>query len=169
MYFDLVSQMKKHLGQLDSWFSAAQTFANEKKFDSGVFLGLRLAPDQFAFARQVQITCDTLKLGVARITGKDAPSHADDEKTLDDLRARVKSVIAWLDGFTARDFEGAASRTITQPRWEGKTMTGHDYFLEHVTPNFFFHLSHTYAILRHNGVPLGKRDYLGKLTQHAPA
>lgn len=168
MYFELVTQMKKHLGQFDKWFDAATAFATEKKFDPNLFLGFRLAPDQFAFARQVQIACDTVKLGASRIAGKEAPSHADDQTTIDELRARVKSVIAYLDGFTAKDFADAANRTITQPRWEGRTMTGHDYFLEHVVPNFFFHAAHTYAILRHNGVSIGKRDYLGPLTQHAP-
>ena len=79
---------------------------------------------------------------------------------LDELRARVRSVIAYLDGFSAKDFEGAATRSVTQPRWEGKTMSGADYFLEHALPNFFFHLSHTYALLRHNGVPIGKRDFM---------
>jgi len=168
MYFDLLTQMKKQLGQIESWFDKAQAYATEKKFDPNLFVSFRLAPDQYALARQVQISCDTLKKGVAFVTGKEAPTHADDEKTIDELRARVKSVLGWLDGFTAKDFEGAATRTVTQPRWEGKTMTGHDYWLEHVTPNFFFHVATTYAILRHNGVPLAKRDYLGKLTQTAP-
>ena len=127
-----------------------------------MFLGIRLAPDQFAFARQVQITCDTAKLAASRLTGKEAPTHADTEKTLDELRARVRSVIAYLDGFSAKDFEGAATRSVTQPRWEGKTMSGGDYFLEHAVPNFYFHLTHVYAILRHNGVSVGKRDYLGR-------
>jgi hypothetical protein len=124
-----------------------------------------LAPDQFAFARQVQTACDTVKLAASRLTGKEAPSQPDTEQTLDELRARVRSVVAYLDGFSEKDFEGAAARTVTQPRWEGKTMTGADYFLEHALPNFFFHLTHAYAILRHNGVSLGKRDYLGTLTQ----
>ena len=111
---------------------------------------------------------DTAKLAAARLSGKDAPSHPDTEQTLDELRARLRAVIAYLDGFGEKDFEGAASRTISQPRWEGKTMTGADYFLEHAIPNFFFHLSHAYAILRHNGVGLGKRDYLGQLSLRAP-
>jgi hypothetical protein len=81
----------------------------------------------------------------------------------------VKGTIAYLDGFSAKDFESAAKATVTQPRWEGKTMTGADYFLEHVLPNFYFHLTTSYAILRHNGVAVGKRDYLGTLTQRAPS
>jgi hypothetical protein len=168
MFHAFVRQMHKQLSQLDSWFDAAEAHAKAKSFDSSAFLGFRLSPDQFAFARQVQIACDTAKTATARLTGKEAPAHADDQKTIEELRARVKSVLSYLDGFTAKDFEGAAERSITQPRWEGKTMTGHDYFVEHAVPNFFFHLSTAYAILRHNGVPLGKRDYLGALSLRAP-
>lgn len=131
-------------------------------------MGLRLVVDQFPFARQVQVVCDTAKLGASRLTGKEAPSHPDTEQTLDELRTRVKETIAYLDGFTAKDFESAASRSITQPRWEGKTMTGADFFLEHALPNFYFHLTTAYALLRQNGVSIGKRDFLGALTQHAP-
>jgi hypothetical protein len=168
MYHEIFRQMKKQLGQIDKWFDAATTFAQSKSFDPNLFLAFRLAPDQFAFARQVQITCDTVKLAASRLTGKEAPSHADTEQTLDELRARVKSVIGYLDGFSAKDFEGAAKRSVTQPRWEGKVMTGADYFLEHALPNFYFHLAHVYAILRHNGVTVGKRDYLGPLSLRAP-
>ncbi|MES1171613.1 MAG: DUF1993 domain-containing protein [Bacteroidota bacterium] len=168
MYFEIVTRMKKLLGQLDTWLEAAEAFATAKKFDSKVYLTARLAPDQFAFARQVQTACDTAKLVAARVTGKEAPSHPDTEQTVGELRARVATVIAYLDGFTAKDFEGAATRVISQPRWEGKIMSGADYFLEHGLPNFFFHLTHSYAILRHNGVTLGKRDYLGPLSQHLP-
>jgi hypothetical protein len=168
MYSETFGQMKKMLGQLDKWLETAAAFAQTKAFDPNVFLGLRLAPDQFAFARQVQSACDTAKLGAARLAGKQAPSHPDTEQTLDELRARVRTVIAYLDTYSAQDFEGAATRIVTQPRWEGKVMTGADYFLEHVLPNFFFHLTHAYAILRHNGVNLGKRDYLGTLSLRTP-
>lgn len=168
MYYEIFSQMKKQLGQIDSWFDAAVAQAKAKSFDPNVFVTARLAPDQFAFARQVQIACDTAKLGASRLTGKEAPSQPDTEQTLDELRARVRSVITYLDGLSEKDFEGAATRTVTQPRWEGKVMTGSAYFVEHVIPNFYFHLSHVYAILRHNGVSVGKRDYLGALSLREP-
>lgn len=164
MYDPTFRQIKKMLGQLDRWLEAAEAHATSKSFDPNLFLGFRLAPDQFAFARQIQITCDTAKLAASRLTGKEAPSHADTEQSLAELRARVQSTLAYLDTFTAKDFEGAATATVTQPRWEGKTMTGADYFVEHAVPNFFFHITTAYAILRHNGVPLGKRDYLGSLS-----
>src|SRR5438477_7387945 len=123
MYFELIRQMKKELGQLDAWLAAAAAYAQEKPFDASVFLGLRLSPDQFAFARQVQTACDTAKLAASRLAGKEPPKQADDEKTLDELRARVQATRKILDGFTAKDFEGAATRVITQPRWEGKVMS----------------------------------------------
>jgi uncharacterized protein len=164
MYFQLFSQMKKQLGQLDKWLEAAETYAKTRSFDPNVLIGARLAPDQFAFARQVQATCDVAKLAASRLSGKEAPAHPDTEQTLEELRARVRAVVTYLDGFSAKDFEGAAERSVTQPRWEGKTMAGSDYFVEHGLPNFFFHLSHAYAILRHNGVPIGKRDYLGPVS-----
>ncbi len=168
MYYQTLCQMRKQLGQLDKWLEAATAFATKKSFEADRFLEFRLAPDQFAFARQVQTACDTAKLMAARLSGKEAPSHADTEKTLEELRARVRTVVTYLEGFTAKDFEGAATRVITQPRWEGKVMTGADYFLEHAVPNFFFHLTHSFAILRHNGVDVGKRDYLGALSLRAP-
>jgi hypothetical protein len=168
MFYESILQMKKSLGQFDKWFDLAESYAKERSFEPNLYLNFRLAPDQFAFVRQVQTTCDTAKLCAARLTGKEAPKHPDNEQTLDELRARVRSVVAYLDSFSAKDFDGAATRSITQPRWEGKVMTGQDYFLEHAMPNFYFHAAHSYAILRHNGVPVGKRDYLGALSQRLP-
>jgi len=168
MYFEAFGQFKKTLTQLDKWLETANAHAAAKSFDPAIYLGLRLAPDQFPLARQVQLACDTAKLAASRLSGKDAPKHADDEKSVDELRARVQSVLEYLNGFSAADFEGAATRKVTQPRWEGKYMLGADYFLEHAQPNFFFHTTHVYAILRHNGVGLGKKDFLGTLSQKTP-
>ncbi len=167
MYFQMLGQFKKHLGQLDKWLEAAARFAEAKKFDSAVWLGTRLAPDQFPFSRQVQAVCDTAKLTASRLTGKEAPKNEDNEKTIEELRARIASTLAYLDTFSAADFEQAAKREITQPRWEGKKMTGANYFLEHAVPNFYFHITTAYAILRSNGVDVGKRDFLGPLTFEA--
>ena len=168
MYYEMFRQMKKMLAQLAHCLEVAEATAKEKSFDPNLFVGFRLAPDQFALARQVQVACDTAKLGASRLTGKEAPVQADTEQTVAELRARIHSVVTYLDGLSAQDFAKTATVTVTTPRWEGKTMTGPDYFLEHVVPNFFFHVTSTYAILRHNGVPVGKRDYLGALTMHAP-
>lgn len=168
MYYATFGQMKKMLGQLDKWLDTATAFAQQKSFDPNLFLQFRLAPDQFPFVRQVQAACDVPKVAAARLSGKEAPSHPDTEATVDDLHTRIRAVVAYLEGFSEKDFAEAATRSITQPRWEGKTMTGEDYFREHAMPNFFFHITHAYAILRHNGVGIGKRDYLGALTQRLP-
>lgn len=168
MFHSLIGQMKRQLRQLDGWLEKAEAHGKARGFDPNVLVSYRLAPDQFALARQVDSACDTAKLATSRLTGKDAPKNADDEKTIAELRERVASVLAYLDGFTEADFAGAASRTVTNPRWEGRTMTGQDYFLEHALPNFYFHATHAYAILRHAGVDLGKRDYLGTLSLRAP-
>ncbi len=161
MYTHIFSQFKKQLGQLDQWLGTAAEYAKSKNFDPNVFPTLRLAADQFPLARQVQIACDTVKLSAAFLTGKPAQPQEDNETMIEQLQARVRSIITLLDGLTAKDFEGAATRVVSQPRWKGEWMTGEDYFVEHTVPNFFFHLTTSYAILRHNGVSIGKRDYLG--------
>jgi hypothetical protein len=102
------------------------------------------------------------------LVGKEAPKHADDEQTIESLHARIRSVRTWLDGFNAADFEGAETRVVTLPRWEGKGLMGEDYLLEYAMPNFSFHLTHAYAILRHNGLDIGKKDYVGPLSLRAP-
>src|SRR4051794_26018793 len=108
MFYEAILQMKKTLGQIEHWLGIAETYAKEKSFDANSFLNFRLAPDQFPFVRQVQTATDTAKLAASRLTGKEAPKHPDTEQTLDELRARLRSVVSYLDGFTAKDFEGAA-------------------------------------------------------------
>jgi hypothetical protein len=169
MYTETFSQMKKQLGQLDKWLGTAAEHAKAKSFDPNVFPTLRLAPDQFPLARQVQICCDTVKLAASYLSGKPAESQPDTEQTIEELQARVRSISKYLDGFSPQDFDGAASRVVSQPRWKGEWMTGADYFVQHALPNFFFHLTTAYAILRHNGVSIGKRDYLGAQTKRPPA
>ena len=158
-----VLQMKKQLGAVSGWLDKAATHATAKKFDINTLLHSRLAPDMFAFARQIQTTCDNAKFAAARMSGKDAPSHPDTEQTIDDLKKRIATVVAYLDTFKAEDFAGTDTRTVSLSFWEGKSMTATDYFVQHAQPNFYFHLSMTYAILRHNGVDVGKRDYIGQL------
>ncbi|HEV7608445.1 MAG TPA: DUF1993 domain-containing protein [Steroidobacteraceae bacterium] len=168
MYTEIFSQMKKELGQLDKWLGTAAEHAKGKSFDPNVFPTLRLAPDQFPLTRQVQICCDTVKLAASYLSGKPAESQPDTEQTVEELQARIRSIIKYLDGFSPQDFDGAAARVVSQPRWKGEWMTGADYLVQHAIPNFFFHLTTAYAILRHNGVSIGKRDYLGAQTKRPP-
>jgi uncharacterized protein len=169
MYTETFNQFKKHLAQLDKWLSTATEYAKSKNFDPNVFPTLRLAADQFPLSRQIQIACDTAKLSASFLTGKPSQAQEDTETTIEQLQERIRSVITMLDGYTAKDFEGAATRVVTQPRWKGEWMTGADYFIEHTIPNFFFHLTTSYAILRHNGVSIGKRDYLGAQSKRPAA
>ena len=168
MYFETIRQMHRILGQLSKWLDAANAFAASKKFDPANLLPSRLAPDQFPFVRQVQSVCDTAKLAAARLTGRQAPSHPDTEKSLEELQARIRAVQGYLDEFSPADFETAATRVVSSPRWEGKVMSGADYLREHGIPNFYFHASHAYALLRHNGVSLCKADFLGAISLKAP-
>ncbi|MGE5186295.1 MAG: DUF1993 domain-containing protein [Acidobacteriota bacterium] len=159
-----VLEMKKLLGHVNTWLDRAAAHAAAKKFDVNTLLQTRLAPDMFPLVRQIQTVCDQVKFAAARVAGKEPPSHPDTETTVDDLRKRIATVLAYVDSFTEEDFTGAENRKISLPRWEGKAMTARDYFIESVQPNFFFHLTMTYALLRHNGIDLGKRDYLGAMT-----
>ena len=158
-----IAQMRKMLSNLDGCLTKAGSYASRRGFDASVLVQSRLAPDMFALVRQVQAACDSAKYAAARTAGKEPPVHPDTEQTLEELRARVASVESYLDSFAPADFAGADSRTVSLPRWEGKSMTAQDYFCQHALPNFYFHLAMAYAILRHNGVDLGKRDYLGDL------
>ncbi|HXX67044.1 MAG TPA: DUF1993 domain-containing protein [Polyangiaceae bacterium] len=168
MFYQSIRQMHKMLGRLDAWLVKTSEFAQKKSFDANTVLAFRLAADQYPFVRQVQLSCDHAKFAPARLTGREAPKHPDDEQTIDSLRTRVGSVRSWLESFAATDFEGAEKRIVTYPRWEGKVMLGEDYLVEHAMPQFYFHVTHAYAILRHNGVDIGKKDYLGPLSLRAP-
>lgn len=157
-------QMAKMLENLNRWLDAARKHAEAKKFDVETLLGARLAPDQFPLMRQLQSACDAAKFTAARLVGKTPPRHADDETTLDQIQARIREVIGYLRSFAAADFEDAAERSVVLPFLEGRTIRGEDYLVEMQIPNFHFHVVTAYAILRHNGVDLGKRDFIGGLT-----
>lgn len=166
MLYDLtVTQFCKMLNNLNTVLEKGAQFADTKKIDVDVLLNSRLAPDQFPLVRQVQIACDTAKLGVARLVGKvdSAPKHADTETTLAELQARIQSVLEYLNQFKREDFANAETIHVSQARWEGKYLSGMEFAIQHAIPNLYFHITTTYAILRHNGVELGKKDYLGPM------
>jgi hypothetical protein len=163
LYEITVPQFTKMLHNLNLMMDKAVQNSVERKFEMDVLLNSRLAPDQFNFIRQVQIACDTAKFYAARMTGKEAPVHEDTEKTLPELKARIETVIGYLNSFKAEDFKGAEERKISQPRWEGKYLTGFEFATQHAIPNVYFHVATAYSILRHNGVPVGKKDFLGEM------
>jgi len=158
-------QFQKMLKNLAAILDKAAAHAEAKKFDVAVLLNARLAPDQFPLIRQVQIACDSAKLGVARLIGdvENAPKHDDSETTLPQLQQRITETLAYLASVSEAQFEGAAERHISQPRWEGKYLSGSEFAIEHAIPNVYFHITTAYSILRHNGVDVGKKDYLGPL------
>lgn len=164
MLFEItVPQFIKMLHNLNLIIDKGVEHATNKKFDMEVLLNSRLAPDQFNFIRQVQIACDTAKNGAARLAGKEAPAYEDNEKTLQEVKARIEKTIAYLQTFKSTDFNGAEERHITHPRWDGKYLTGFEFAAQHALPNIYFHVTTAYSILRHNGVDIGKKDYLGQL------
>lgn len=164
MLFDLtVPQFIRMLKNLDAILDKAEGFSKTKNFDVQVLMNDRLAPDMFALIKQVQIACDTAKLCAARLSGKEAPVNDDSEKTLSDIKNRIQGTIRFLETMKPLDFNGAEEKHITQPRWEGKYLTGKEYVIHHAVPNLYFHITTAYAILRHNGVDVGKKDYLGEL------
>jgi hypothetical protein len=167
-YRTSVPHFTNTLSNMERWLDRAVAYAEQRKFDPNLFVTARLAPDQFPFMRQVGTACDTAKFTCARLTGKDAPRHADDQKTIEELRTRIASVKSYLATFSSADFEGAAERTIKPPPLEGKVLPAFAYLFEMQLPNFYFHATTVYQILRHNGVPLVKNDYLPVVSAYDP-
>lgn len=164
MYTASVPQTAKMLRNLDAWLEKAEAHAATKKFDVDTLLTARLAPDMFPLARQVQSSCDHAKFMAARLSGKEAPKHPDTETTFTELRARIRSTLAFLDTVTEADFSGAADRLVGLAYLPAdKRLRGAVYLNQNALPNFYFHLSMAYAILRHNGVDVGKKDFIGGL------
>lgn len=162
-YTTTISQVTKMLENLDRWLTAGEEHAKKKSFDPAVLLAARLAPDMYPLTRQVQAACDAAKFAAARLTGKTPPAHPDTETTMEELHARVRAVVEYLKTFHAADYEGADSRMVPLAFMPGKGMKGNDYLCEMALPNFYFHITMAYGILRHNGVDVGKRDYIGSI------
>ena len=153
------------LNNMSSWIDKAEQHAKARNFDANSYVGLRLAPDMLPFARQIQMASDTAKLCVARVAGVEAPKWADDEASLDELRARIRKTIEYVQSIPAAKIDGAEDREVVMPIGPDRSMTftGESYLTGFALPNFFFHVSMAYALLRQGGVALGKMDYLGAL------
>jgi uncharacterized protein len=164
LYAATIPQYVKVLKNVDGWLDKAAAHAKSKGYDAEQLLTSRLAPDQYSLLRQIQAACDGAKLTAARLTGKEAPKHPDTEQTVAEIRQRLASCISYLESFEEMAFKGAEDRPVALPFLEGKIVSGRDYVNEMSLPNFYFHVTTAYAILRHNGVDLGKRDFLGSLT-----
>ncbi len=160
---DAIRVIAKTLRNLEQWMDKAAAHAKAKSFEVDVLAQARLAPDQYAFNRQVQAACDQAKYAAAYLAGKQAPSHPDTEQTFAELRERIEKCLAFLESVPAKDYAGAEERKVAPPWLGGKWLRGDDYLVHVALPNFFFHATMAYAILRHNGVELGKMDYIGSI------
>lgn len=155
----------QNLGALDKILDKLATHAQARNIDPAIFLAARLYPDMFPFTRQVQVACDFAKGCVARLSGGEVPSWEDNEKSIDEIKARVGKTLAYVNATPAASLDGSDDRIIriklgrNAPETE---MTGAHYLVHVVLPNFFFHTTTAYAILRHNGVEIGKGDFLGR-------
>jgi len=164
VYTLTVPQVSKALRALSGFLSKAQAHAETLKVSPDLWLSERLAIDQFPFIKQVQIVTDTAKGMVARLIGVEAPQYEDTESTLSELKTRIEKTLAYVEGVTKEQFDGAEERRVTLPYYPGQFLTGTNYLVEYALPNFYFHLTTTYSILRARGVAVGKGDFFGGLT-----
>jgi len=160
---DVVPQYAKMLHNLGQWLDKAEAHAKAKKFEVDTLVQARLAPDMYPLARQVQAACDTAKFSAAYLSGKEAPAHPDTEKTIAELKARIASCRAFLETIKESDVAGGEERKVAPKFLQGKWLRGEHHLVQMALPNFYFHVTTAYDILRHNGVDIGKRDFIGSL------
>ena len=164
MYQASVTVFTRSLTALSVILDKAAADAETRGIDPSVLINARLAPDMFALARQVQIAADTARNATANLAGVTPPSHPDTETTFPELKARIAAVLDYMKGFKPEQFEGAETRTVVMKMRTGDlSFAGADYLLGFALPNLYFHAATAYDILRHNGVAVGKRDFLGGL------
>ena len=162
--YRVVKQFARTLRNLDGVLEKAVKHAEARKFDANNFVTARLFPDMRPFAFQIQTACDNAKNAAANLSGKAAPRHEDTETTMAELRARIAKCLAFLDTFTAADFEATRADTMIRlPNRPGKALPAEEYLYARQMPNFYFHVTTAYDLLRHGGVEIGKSDYLGPL------
>jgi hypothetical protein len=163
MYAASVPVFVRMFGNAQKWLAKAEEHAAARKFDPVNYLGLRLAPDMLPFSRQLQIASDAAKGCVARLAGLEPPKWDDNEASMADLRARLQRTVDYVQSVPADKIDGSERREIVLPMRQGDPLRfdGEGYLKHFVLPNLFFHLTTAYALLRHAGVELGKRDYLG--------
>ncbi|WP_438018276.1 DUF1993 family protein [Sorangium sp. So ce315] len=163
MYQASVPVLVRMLGNLSTILTKAVAYAEARKIEPRVLLDARLAPDMLSLTRQVQIATDVAKGCGGRLAGVDVPKYEDNESSFDELQARVARTIAFLNGLRPEQIDGSEDRDVTIPtRNQPLTFKGLPYLLYFVLPNFYFHVTTAYAILRHNGLDIGKMDYLGQ-------
>ena len=164
MYQASVPRIVNMLTNLDHLLDKALVHIESKKWNEAALTPFRLYPDMLPMTRQVQIACDTAKGVVARLAGVDIPAYEDNEVSFADLKQRIAKTMAFVNSFTAAQIDGTEDKDIVTKRGDVETRyVGMQFLLNHAMPNIYFHITTVYAILRHNGVEIGKRDYLGKV------
>ena len=162
MYQASIPVFIRMLGNLSSILDKAAAHAEAKKIDPAIFINARLAPDMYPLSRQVQIATDVVKGCAARLAGIEVPSFEGNEATFPELQARIAKTVAFLQSVSAGQIDGSEERTVTlKVHGKDSDFSGQRYFLNFVLPNFYFHITTAYAILRHNGLELGKKDFVG--------
>ncbi|MFC5741751.1 DUF1993 domain-containing protein [Dyella tabacisoli] len=163
LYDTSIPVFKQMLGGLGVVLAKAEAHAVEKKIDPEALLQARLFPDMFPLVRQVQIACDFARSVPTRLAGAEVPAYDDKAQTFEELRALIAKTTAYVDSFTPAQFEGSAQREIITRKGTPKErrFSGQSYLLSYGLPQFFFHVTTAYALLRHNGIEIGKRDYMG--------
>jgi hypothetical protein len=162
VYESSVPVFHRALAAFSGVIDKAVAHAEARKIDPAVFVGARLYPDMLPFAAQVRIACDHAKGASARLAGQPIPKFADNETTLPEFKARITATLDFIGGLAPAAFEGAEQRDMTfMAAGKERTLRGDLYLLHYAMPNFYFHVTTGYDILRHNGVEIGKRDYLG--------
>ena len=163
LYDISIKQMTKMLENLSHFLEKSTQHAQAKKIEMDVFLQTRLIADQFPLVKQIQTACDSAKLCASRLSGKTAPVNEDTETTYDEIQKRIKSTVSYLKTITSADLKEYETKKIEFAFNKGKYLTGFDYVTQFAIPNFYFHLTTAYSILRANGVDVGKMDYMGEL------
>jgi len=162
MYQASVPAFVRALNNLASILEKGAAHAQARKIDESVLLGSRLFPDMFPLARQVQLVSDTAKSGAGRLAGAEFPAFEDKETTFQELLERIRKTVTYLQTLQPAQIDGSEEKTVTwQTRTSTRSMQGLPYLMNHVLPNVHFHVTTAYAILRHNGVEIGKKDFLG--------
>jgi hypothetical protein len=162
MYQASIPVFIRMLGNLSAILDKATAHAEAKKIDPAIFINARLAPDMYPLNRQIQIATDMAKGCAARLAGIEIPSYADNESTFPELQARIAKTVTFLQNVSAEQINGSEERTVTLKLHGQETgFLGQPYLLNYVLPNFYFHITTAYAILRHNGLEIGKMDFVG--------
>ncbi|WP_159565536.1 DUF1993 domain-containing protein [Budvicia diplopodorum] len=162
-YYQIATQSTiRVLNNLDHLIDLAVIFCAEKKIEQSVLLNARLSPDMFPLSRQIQLVSDMTKSCAARLAGADVPSYEDNEATFEQLKARIAKTIDFIKTVKEGDFAGCETRKVAL-NWYPEPMISEVFLLQHALPNIYFHITTAYNILRHNGVAVGKRDYLGQI------